>query len=66
MVVTAVLTGTHLTRKQQIRDLALTVTGSFLIALMAHVAILPPFSPILFTGQLFAVILMGALLGRRF
>ncbi len=41
------------------------VTGSVLIALFARVAIPLPFSPVPITGQTFAVLLVGALLGSR-
>lgn len=46
-------------------DLALTLAGSALIALSARVAIPLPFSPVPVTGQTFAVLLVGAALGRR-
>jgi len=45
-------------------DLALTLAGSALIALSARVAIPLPFSPVPVTGQTFAVLLVGAALGR--
>jgi len=45
-------------------DFALTLTGSVLIALSARVAIPLPFSPVPVTGQTFAVLLVGAALGR--
>ncbi|HYR69279.1 MAG TPA: biotin transporter BioY [Candidatus Dormibacteraeota bacterium] len=45
-------------------DLALTLVGSALIALSARVAIPLPFSPVPVTGQTFAVLLVGAALGR--
>jgi biotin transport system substrate-specific component len=45
-------------------DLALIALGSALIALSARVAIPIPFSPVPVTGQTFAVLLVGALLGR--
>src|SRR5689334_20832837 len=46
-------------------DLGLTLVGSALIALSARVAIPLPFSPVPVTGQTFAVLLVGAALGRR-
>lgn len=46
-------------------DLALVLAGSALIALSARVAIPLPFSPVPITGQTFAVLLVGAALGRR-
>jgi biotin transport system substrate-specific component len=45
-------------------DLALVLAGSALIALSAQVAIPLPFSPVPVTGQTFAVLLVGAALGR--
>ncbi len=45
-------------------DFALVLAGSALIALSARVAIPLPFSPVPITGQTFAVLLVGAALGR--
>ncbi len=45
-------------------DLALALAGSALIALSARVAIPLPFSPVPVTGQTFAILLVGAALGR--
>ena len=45
-------------------DLALVLAGGALIALSARVAIPLPFSPVPITGQTFAVLLVGAALGR--
>ena len=47
-----------------IYDLGLVLAGSALIALSAQVAIPLPFSPVPVTGQTFAVLLVGAALGR--
>jgi biotin transport system substrate-specific component len=47
-----------------IYDLGLLLAGSALIALSAQVAIPLPFSPVPVTGQTFAVLLVGAALGR--
>lgn len=44
-------------------DAILVVAGSCFIALLAQVAIPLPFSPVPITGQTFAVLLVGALLG---
>lgn len=44
-------------------DAILVVVGSAFIALLAQVAIPLPFSPVPITGQTFAVLLVGALLG---
>ena len=65
MTAATTLTDALLTRKSHIRDLFLTLTGSLLITILARVAIPLPFSPVPFTGQTFAVILLGALLGSR-
>ena len=46
-------------------DIGLIVAGSFLIALSAKVRFLLPFSPVPITGQTFAVLMIGALLGAR-
>jgi biotin transport system substrate-specific component len=43
----------------------LVLGGSVLIGLMAQVAIPLPFTPVPITGQTFAVLLVGALLGSR-
>ncbi len=44
-------------------DIALVIGGSLLIGLCAQVKILLPFSPVPITGQTFAVLMIGALLG---
>lgn len=44
---------------------SLILAGSWLIAFAAQIAIPLPFSPVPITGQTFAVLLVGALLGRR-
>lgn len=46
-------------------DIGLIFAGSFLIALSAKVQFLLPFSPVPITGQTFAVLMIGALLGSR-
>ncbi|UCC98898.1 MAG: biotin transporter BioY [Phycisphaerales bacterium] len=46
-------------------DVTLIVGGSWLIALCAAVKILLPFGPVPVTGQTFAVLMIGALLGPR-
>ena len=46
-------------------DVALIIGGSLLIGLCAHVKVLLPFSPVPVTGQTFAVLMIGALLGAR-
>jgi biotin transport system substrate-specific component len=45
-------------------DVLLVLAGSALIALSAQVAVPLPFSPVPVTGQTFAVLLVGAALGR--
>ena len=47
------------------RDLTLVVGGSLLIAAAAQVKLILPFTPVPVTGQTFAVLLIGALLGAR-
>ena len=46
-------------------DIALIIGGSLLIALCAQVKVPLPFSPVPITGQTFAVLMIGALLGPR-
>jgi len=46
-------------------DVMLVIVGSAFIALLSQVAIPLPFSPVPLTGQTFAVLLVGALLGGR-
>ncbi|PWH20194.1 MAG: biotin transporter BioY [Anaerolineae bacterium] len=46
-------------------DVSLLLGGSWLIALAAQLTIPLPFSPVPITGQTFAVLLIGALAGRR-
>jgi biotin transport system substrate-specific component len=52
-------------RSALLYDAALVLAGSLLIALSAQVALLLPFSLVPVTGQTMAVLLVGALLGRR-
>lgn len=46
-------------------DVVLIIGGSLLVGLCARVAVWLPFSPVPVTGQTFAVLMIGALLGRR-
>jgi biotin transport system substrate-specific component len=46
-------------------QVALVVAGSLLVAAMAQVAIPLPFTPVPLTGQTYAVLLVGAVLGSR-
>lgn len=46
-------------------DTALVIVGSGLAALLAQVAVPLPWTPVPLTGQTFAVVLLGALLGAR-
>jgi biotin transporter BioY len=46
-------------------DIALILASSFLIGLSAKAQFLLPFSPVPVTGQTFAVLVIGALLGAR-
>ena len=45
------------------RDIALIVAGSLLVALLAQIKVPLAFTPVPITGQTFAVLLVGALLG---
>jgi biotin transport system substrate-specific component len=53
------------THRTWLYDLLLILGGSLLIGLSAQVVIPLPFSPVPLTGQTFAVLLIGALLGSR-
>ena len=46
-------------------DVALIIGGSLLIGLCAHLKVWLPFSPVPVTGQTFAVLMIGSLLGAR-
>lgn len=46
-------------------DTSLIICGSLLIGLCAHVKVWLPFSPVPVTGQTFAVLMLGALLGSK-
>lgn len=48
-----------------VRDITLILLGSWLVALFAQIEIPLPFSPVPITGQTFAVLLVGALLGSK-
>ncbi|UCG57594.1 MAG: biotin transporter BioY [Phycisphaerales bacterium] len=52
-------------RYAQFYDAALVIGGSLLIGLSAQIAIWLPISPVPVTGQTFAVLMLGALLGAR-
>lgn len=65
MAAATTLTDALLKRTHRFRTLALMLTGTLFISLLARVAIPLPFSPIPFTGQTLAVLLVGALLGSR-
>ena len=49
----------------RLRDIWLIFTGAFFVAILAQVKILLPFSPVPLTGQTFAVLLVGAVLGSK-
>jgi biotin transport system substrate-specific component len=59
------LTGALLAPLNAARSFALVVAFSLLTALAAQIAIPLPFTPVPITGQVFAVLLTGALLGSR-
>lgn len=62
---TETLTSAMLAPLDWVRGLALVVAFSLLTALSAQVAIPLPWTPVPITGQTFAVLLTGALLGSR-
>ena len=48
-----------------LRDIALIVVGSLLVAALAQITIPLPFTPVPLTGQTFGVLLIGAALGSK-
>ena len=52
-------------RAGMLRDVALVVVASIVTALAAQIAIPLPWTPVPITGQTFAVLLLGAVLGAR-
>lgn len=48
-----------------LRDVILIVLGALLVAVLAQVKIALPFTPVPLTGQTFAVLLVGAVLGSK-
>jgi len=48
-----------------LKELLQVLAGSFLIGLCAQIAIPLPFTPVPITGQTFAIMLLGVLLGSR-
>lgn len=52
-------------RKAVLYDIAVSILGSAVIALASQVAFYLPFSPIPVTAQTFAVLMVGAILGRK-
>ena len=52
-------------RLAMVYDIALIVAGSLFIAASAQVAVILPISPVPVTGQTFAVLMVGMLLGAR-
>lgn len=65
MTQSATLTAVLFRRNTLFRSSTLALAGTLFIALMAHLAIPLPFNPIPFTGQTFAVLLVGALFGKK-
>jgi biotin transport system substrate-specific component len=49
----------------RVRDIFLIIAGSLLIAALAQIEILLPFTPVPITGQTFGVLLIGAALGSK-
>lgn len=52
-------------RSRLLTDTLLIMVGSLFVALLAQVSIPLPFTPVPITGQTFAVLLVGAMLGSR-
>ncbi len=61
----ATLVRTWIPERSFLSDLGLVVAFSLFTGLMAHLIIHLPFTPVPITGQTFAVLLTGALLGSR-
>ncbi len=59
------LVRTWISQRTLLTDIGLVIGFSLLTALMAKIAIPLPFTPVPITGQTFAVLLTGALLGSR-
>ena len=59
------LVQTWIRQRTLLTDIGLVIGFSLLTALMAKIAIPLPFTPVPITGQTFAVLLTGALLGSR-
>lgn len=51
--------------KEWVRSLFLIVLGSLLLAALAQIEIVLPFTPVPITGQTFGVLLIGAVLGSK-
>ena len=52
-------------RNALLTDIALIVVGSLLVALLAQFSVPLPFTPVPITGQTFAVLIVGAVLGAK-
>jgi len=61
----ATLVRTWIPQRTLLTDIGLVIGFSLLTALMAKIAIPLPFTPVPITGQTFAVLLTGAILGSR-
>ncbi|MGH9863761.1 MAG: biotin transporter BioY [Candidatus Acidiferrales bacterium] len=61
----AVLVEVFLPRATLAQNALLVITGSLFVALCAQISVPLPFSPVPVTGQTFAVLLLGAVLGAR-
>ena len=55
----------HTTRSAVVYDVVLILAGSVIIAISAQLAVWIPYSPVPVTGQTFAVLMLGVLLGAR-
>ena len=55
----------HTARSAVVYDVALILAGSLIIAVSAQLAVWIPYSPVPVTGQTFAVLMLGALMGAR-
>ncbi|HEV2014505.1 MAG TPA: biotin transporter BioY [Candidatus Dormibacteraeota bacterium] len=62
---TSTLARRWIPERSLVSDTGLVIAFSLFTGLMAHIAIPLPFTPVPITGQTFAVLLCGALLGTR-
>ena len=60
-----ILTKQLIKSKSLTANIVIALSGSILLALLARLSILVPFSPVPITGQTFGILFLGAILGSR-